>query len=142
MGRNCPSVRIKRDSRLSRLTGPKVMGWGGILEGDGAQNCTGGAKLRGFKREIPCLRRKTSRNCCGAGRELETRGPRTSCLPSCKGELLAIARRALHSHPGVAHKLDPRELVSEAYLALRNYPILTSNRAGSFSDGEGRCATS
>lgn len=50
-----------------------------------------------------------------------------------QGELLTIARRALSGHRGVAHKLDPRELVSEAYLALRKYPILTPNRGPFFA---------
>jgi RNA polymerase sigma factor (TIGR02999 family) len=50
-----------------------------------------------------------------------------------QGELLKIARGSLGGHARVAHKIDPAELVNEAYLALRNYPIITSNRAPFFA---------
>ena len=33
-------------------------------------------------------------------------------------ELVKIAEAAIRRHPSRAHKIDPRELVSEAYLAL------------------------
>jgi RNA polymerase sigma factor (TIGR02999 family) len=49
-----------------------------------------------------------------------------------EGELLRIARRALARDSGFDHKIDARELVNEAYLALRDYPIATSNRAPFF----------
>jgi RNA polymerase sigma factor (TIGR02999 family) len=48
-------------------------------------------------------------------------------------ELLQIAKRALGREPGFNHKIDPRELVSEAYLALREYPVITENRRPFFA---------
>jgi len=50
-----------------------------------------------------------------------------------QAELLRIARRALSGHARQVNRLDPRELVSEAYLALRDYPVVTTNRAPFFS---------
>jgi RNA polymerase sigma factor (TIGR02999 family) len=47
-------------------------------------------------------------------------------------ELLKAAESSLRQHPGRAHKIDPRELVSEAYLALRKYPVVTANRGPFF----------
>ena len=47
-------------------------------------------------------------------------------------ELLIIARRALQGEDGLAHKIEPRELVSEAYVALHGYEIATPNRAPFF----------
>jgi RNA polymerase sigma factor (TIGR02999 family) len=47
-------------------------------------------------------------------------------------ELVKIAEAAIRRHPGRAHKLDPRELVNEAYLALREYSIDTPNRGPFF----------
>jgi RNA polymerase sigma factor (TIGR02999 family) len=43
-------------------------------------------------------------------------------------ELIKVANRVLHDHPDRAAKIDPRELVNEAYLALRVYPVATVNR--------------
>jgi RNA polymerase sigma factor (TIGR02999 family) len=48
-------------------------------------------------------------------------------------ELVHMARQSLERNSGFAHKLDPRELVSEAYLSLRDYQIITSNRGPFFS---------
>jgi RNA polymerase sigma factor (TIGR02999 family) len=47
-------------------------------------------------------------------------------------ELVRVAQAAIRSHPARAHKIDPRELVNEAYLALREYPVVTSNRGPFF----------
>jgi RNA polymerase sigma factor (TIGR02999 family) len=47
-------------------------------------------------------------------------------------ELRKIAQNLLRRESGFDHKIDPRELVSEAYLALRDYPIVTVNRAPFF----------
>jgi RNA polymerase sigma factor (TIGR02999 family) len=47
-------------------------------------------------------------------------------------ELLRAAEASLRRHPARAHKIDPRELVSEAYLALRRYPVVTTNRGPFF----------
>jgi RNA polymerase sigma factor (TIGR02999 family) len=47
-------------------------------------------------------------------------------------ELVKVAEAAIRKHPARAHKIDPRELVSEAYLALREYPIATPNRGPFF----------
>jgi len=47
-------------------------------------------------------------------------------------ELLAIARRALRGESALAHKIEPRELVSEAYIALSGYNIETPNRVPFF----------
>lgn len=49
-----------------------------------------------------------------------------------EAELRAIAARALRREGGLGHKIDPRELVSEAYLRLREYAIDTPNRAPFF----------
>jgi RNA polymerase sigma factor (TIGR02999 family) len=43
-------------------------------------------------------------------------------------ELVQVADGLLRHHPRRAAKIDPRELVNEAYLALRVYPIVTANR--------------
>jgi RNA polymerase sigma factor (TIGR02999 family) len=47
-------------------------------------------------------------------------------------ELIKVAEASLREHKRRAHKIDPRELVSEAYLALRKYPIVTTNRGPFF----------
>jgi RNA polymerase sigma factor (TIGR02999 family) len=47
-------------------------------------------------------------------------------------ELVQIAQRTLHHNPGFDHKIEAAELVNQAYLALRDYPILTENRAAFF----------
>lgn len=47
-------------------------------------------------------------------------------------ELRRIAQSTLNRTPGFGHKIDARELVNEAYLALRDYPIVTANRAPFF----------
>ena len=47
-------------------------------------------------------------------------------------ELRKVAGKALHENPGVEHRIDPRELVSEAYLRLSEYAIETSNRGPFF----------
>jgi RNA polymerase sigma-70 factor (ECF subfamily) len=47
-------------------------------------------------------------------------------------ELVRIAEAAIRRHPSRAHKIDPRELVNEAYLALRDYSIATPNRGPFF----------
>jgi RNA polymerase sigma factor (TIGR02999 family) len=47
-------------------------------------------------------------------------------------ELRRIAQGMLRRESGFDHKIDPRELVSEAYLTLREYPIVTVNRAPFF----------
>lgn len=47
-------------------------------------------------------------------------------------ELVRIAEAAIRRHPSRAHKIDPRELVNEAYLALRDYAIATPNRGPFF----------
>lgn len=47
-------------------------------------------------------------------------------------ELVKIAEAAIRRHPSRAHKIDPRELVNEAYLALREYAIATPNRGPFF----------
>lgn len=47
-------------------------------------------------------------------------------------ELVTVARRVLQSERGLAHKIEPVELVNEAYLALRTFPIVTPNRAPFF----------
>jgi RNA polymerase sigma factor (TIGR02999 family) len=49
-----------------------------------------------------------------------------------EGELLATARRTLQGELGLVHKIEPRELVNEAYLRLHGYPIVTPNRAPFF----------
>jgi RNA polymerase sigma factor (TIGR02999 family) len=44
-------------------------------------------------------------------------------------KLHQIAQQTLDSNAGFAHKIDPGELVNEAYLAIRqDYPIATDNR--------------
>jgi RNA polymerase sigma factor (TIGR02999 family) len=48
-------------------------------------------------------------------------------------ELLKVARAALARNPKLAHKLDPRELIAEAYLALQTYPIATTSRGPFFA---------
>lgn len=48
-------------------------------------------------------------------------------------ELTRIARSTLSRMSGFAHKIEPRELVSEAYLRLHGYPINTQNRAPFFT---------
>lgn len=48
-------------------------------------------------------------------------------------ELRQIAQRTLRRQSGFEHKLEARELVNEAYLALRDYPIVTANRGPFFS---------
>jgi RNA polymerase sigma factor (TIGR02999 family) len=47
-------------------------------------------------------------------------------------ELLAIARRMLRGELALTHKIEPRELVNEAYVALHGYSIATPNRAPFF----------
>ena len=47
-------------------------------------------------------------------------------------ELVKVAEAAIRKHPARAYKMDPRELVSEAYIALRAYPIDTPNRGPFF----------
>src|ERR1700687_2825536 len=47
-------------------------------------------------------------------------------------ELIKIADASLRRHAARAYKIDPRELVSEAYLPLRAYPIVTENRGPFF----------
>ncbi len=47
-------------------------------------------------------------------------------------ELRKIAQSMLRRESGFDHKIDPRELVNEAYLALRDYPIVTVNRGPFF----------
>ncbi len=47
-------------------------------------------------------------------------------------ELVKIAEAAIRRHPARAHKIEPRELVNEAYLALREYSIATPNRGPFF----------
>lgn len=48
-------------------------------------------------------------------------------------ELRAAASRVLRRTPRLAYKVDPRELVNEAYVRLRDYAIETPNRAVFFS---------
>ncbi|MEQ1908132.1 MAG: ECF-type sigma factor [Vicinamibacterales bacterium] len=48
-------------------------------------------------------------------------------------QLQQMAERSLSRNSGFSHKLDPRELVHEAYLALRDYPIVTANRGPFFA---------
>ncbi len=50
-----------------------------------------------------------------------------------EGEFLRIARAALRRSPDLARKIDPRELMSEAYLKLREYPVETWGRGPFFS---------
>ena len=47
-------------------------------------------------------------------------------------QLLKGAQRALQGEVDLMHKIDPRELISEAYLALSGYEIQTPNRAPFF----------
>lgn len=48
-------------------------------------------------------------------------------------ELLRLAQSTLRRNPGFAHKLDPHELLSEAYLTLRDYEIVTAHRGAFFA---------
>lgn len=48
-------------------------------------------------------------------------------------ELVKIAERTLRGEQGLARKIEPSELVNEAYIALREYAIATPNRAPFFS---------
>jgi len=48
-------------------------------------------------------------------------------------ELLRLAQNALSRNRGFGHKLDPHELLNEAYLALKDYPIVTANRGPFFA---------
>jgi RNA polymerase sigma factor (TIGR02999 family) len=47
-------------------------------------------------------------------------------------ELLKKAQRALQGELGLMHKIEPRELIAEAYIALSGYEIQTPNRAPFF----------
>ena len=47
-------------------------------------------------------------------------------------ELIKVAQASIRRDDRAAHKIDPRELVSEAYLALRDYPVATVNRGPFF----------
>ncbi len=47
-------------------------------------------------------------------------------------ELIRVARGALARNPDLAHRIDPRELVNEAYLKLREYSIATTSRGPFF----------
>jgi RNA polymerase sigma factor (TIGR02999 family) len=47
-------------------------------------------------------------------------------------ELLKVARAALARNTDLAYRLDPRELVNEAYLSLHDYAIDTTNRGPFF----------
>ena len=47
-------------------------------------------------------------------------------------QLLKGAQRALQGEVDLMHRIDPRELISEAYLALSGYEIQTPNRAPFF----------
>src|SRR4051812_36575811 len=47
-------------------------------------------------------------------------------------ELVKAASASIRRHPARSHKIDPRELVNEAYLALRAYPVVTENRGPFF----------
>ncbi len=47
-------------------------------------------------------------------------------------ELVKVAEASVRRHPSRAHRIDAQELVSEAYLALRKYPIITENRGPFF----------
>jgi DNA-directed RNA polymerase specialized sigma24 family protein len=47
-------------------------------------------------------------------------------------ELLKNAQRVLQGELGLRHKIEPRELIAEAYIALSGYEIQTPNRAPFF----------
>jgi RNA polymerase sigma factor (TIGR02999 family) len=47
-------------------------------------------------------------------------------------ELTRLAQSTLRGMSGFAHKIEPCELVSQAYLNLRGFPIITENRAPFF----------
>jgi RNA polymerase sigma factor (TIGR02999 family) len=47
-------------------------------------------------------------------------------------QLIKVADASLRQHEARAYKIDPREVVSEAYLMLRKYPIVTENRGPFF----------
>lgn len=47
-------------------------------------------------------------------------------------ELLKKAQGALQGESGLVHRIEPRELIAEAYIALSGYEIQTPNRAPFF----------